>query len=181
MTKQELKDILVNVKADRRLLAKVPDKQGVRSNIDRRAGNKQQDDFHKIMEADYAGRRYLVDYAVTLCYENSGINEKMKVRGIDISSSGMLLEMDESSGGKLQQQMEVQLRFEISPGSMPEGYEMKVDIKATVVRLVRRADGKVHCGVFFKKRWRSMLEGKNTAISLSYRRCACFLLSVSFC
>lgn len=148
---EEIEDILVTEKPDRRLLSKVPDKQGLRSNLDRRAQNMNSEDFHKFMEADYAGRRYLVNYDVTVCYEVNGIAKTAVVRSVDISSSGMLLVMPDLVGNEMQSQMEVQLKFEITPGSMPEGYEMKVDLKGKIVRLARDEKGQIHCGIVFQE------------------------------
>lgn len=152
-TEQEPENIILNVKPDRRLLSKVPDKRNVRSNVDRRALKSNKNlirHFKNYIELDRIGRRYVVDYTVIMHYQSVGIKHEILVRGVNISGSGILLEMPSELGRNLQEGLSVNLKFQIIPGSMPEGYEMKVDTEATIVRLFEQADGTMFCGVIFK-------------------------------
>lgn len=88
--------------------------------------------FGAYIREDAAGRRYLVDYEVTVRVEK----DRIKARALDISTTGMLLHAelgcDESL---LTEGTTLSLSFEITPGTLPEGYEMKIkDLGATVVR-----------------------------------------------
>ncbi len=144
-------DILLVVKPDRRPLSKVPDQEGLRSNVDRRRakGYKKLNDVAKLIESEALGRRYLVDYDVIINYVAAGKRMKCRAKGIDISTTGMLLEVSPAVAQDLQKATKMQLKFTIEPGSMPEGYEMKVNIAARYIRLAAAADGKTQCGVEF--------------------------------
>ncbi|WP_312523845.1 glycosyltransferase [Anaerospora sp.] len=150
-TKEEEEDILLVAKPDRRLLSKVPDKEGLRTNLDRRRvkGNESADDVASLINNENRGRRYLVNYDVTIQYSSSDKNVKCQGKGIDISATGMLLEVSPEIARDLSQAKTIKLRFVIAPGTMPEGYEMKVDIAAQYVRFSEAADGKALCGVEF--------------------------------
>lgn len=150
----EEKEIIVNEKSDRRLLARVPDKLGIRSNNDRRnlnVNDVDETDFQNFILANAAGRRYLVNYPVTISYKFNNQVKKTIVKGIDISGSGILLEIPASISAEIQADMSINLDFQITPGSMPEGYEMRVKIAARIVRLNSKSDDKVYCGVVFKE------------------------------
>ncbi len=150
-TKEEEEDILLVAKPDRRLLFKVADKEGLRTNLDRRRvkGNESADDLASLINNENRGRRYLVNYDVTIQYSSSDKNVKCQGKGIDISATGMLLEVSPEIARDLSQAKTIKLRFVIAPGTMPEGYEMKVDIAAQYVRFSEAADGKALCGVEF--------------------------------
>lgn len=161
-------DVLTREKKDRRLLSHVPDASGVRSHRDRRRGNgggRGPEDFGAYIREDAAGRRYLVDYEVTVRVEK----DRIKARALDISTTGMLLHAelgcDESL---LTEGTTLSLSFEITPGTLPEGYEMKIkDLGATVVRSFHKENAEgLFIGVQFadtlaefanKKRGRYML------------------------
>lgn len=150
----EEKEIVVNEKSDRRLLARVPDKLGFRSNNDRRNLNVKdvdETDFQNFILANAAGRRYQVNYPVTISYKFNHQVKKTIVKGIDISGSGILLEIPSSISTEIQADMSINLDFQITPGSMPEGYEMRVKIAAKIVRVNSKSDEKVYCGVVFKE------------------------------
>ncbi|MDD6810750.1 MAG: glycosyltransferase [Lachnospiraceae bacterium] len=148
-----IEDVLLKPKEDRRLLSYVPDKQQVRNNMDRRGGKTLEtyegkaDDYIKTIQS---GIRYRVDYEVKVCCKGKRGWTKFTCRGIDISSTGILLEMkDEDQQKIMQEAQKIRLAFEIIPGSMPEGYEMKVKQKAKLVRSVKTQDDKVFCGMEF--------------------------------
>lgn len=155
-TRQEAKDvqeIMLAEKPDRRMLHKVPDIEGVRTNQDRRCAEASEKELsiEKLIECEKGGRRYLVDYDVTIKFSAHGLNHKIQVKSVDISTTGMLLELPKKVAQDLKLTKNINLKFSIIPGSMPEGYEMKVDIAAEVVRLVKTADGRILCGAQFKQ------------------------------
>lgn len=64
-------DILLAAKPDRRLLSKVPDKEELRTNVDRRrltGRQEEKNDFTSRIKAENLGRRYLVNYEVAIIY-----------------------------------------------------------------------------------------------------------------
>ena len=146
-------DILLIPKPDRRRLSKVPDKEGIRTNIDRRRvkSNAGQADITAVIETEKSGKRYLVDYTVAINYTVEGKKFTCTGKGADISSSGMLLAVSPTVAEGLSQSTGMRLRFVITPGSMPEGYEMKVNIAARYIRSSQTADGNVLCGVEFSE------------------------------
>jgi len=145
------KDTLLVVKPDRRVLSKVPDKEGVRTNVDRRRikGNEDADDFSILIESENRGIRYLVDYDVSIEYVSAGKKGRYLGKGIDISPTGMLLEVSPEVAQDLSQAAKIRLKFVIAPGTMPEGYEMKVAIDARVIRSGQDANGQTVCGLEF--------------------------------
>lgn len=144
-------DTLLVVKPDRRLLAKVPDKEELRTNVDRRRvkGNEHSEDISKLIANETMGRRYLVGYDVLIQYSSVGKDVKCVGKGVDISTTGMLLEVSPEVARDLSQASKIKLKFVITPGTMPEGYEMKVHIAAKYSRIGNNADGKTLCGVVF--------------------------------
>lgn len=143
------KDILLQPRPDRRLLPNVPDKEGVRTNSDRRGAV--DDDIHdrvkKSIDENGTGIRYLVDYPVKV-----RVGRKLgsvTCTAMDISSSGMALRLKPELAQKIEVGSKLRLQFEILPGTMPEGYESKVKIDAQCVRLFTNAEGEPCCGVEF--------------------------------
>lgn len=182
--KKTEEDILLVAKPDRRLLSNAPDKEGVRTNVDRRRvkGNEASNDIAKNIEHEKMGKRYLVDYNVSIIYICSGKTKKYVGKGVDISTTGMLLEVSAAVAEDLSRASKIELKFVIAPGTMPEGYEMKVDIAAKYTRQGNNADGKALCGVEFleslaqyatkKKNWYMM----SVATLLLFFITACILL-----
>lgn len=144
--KKEIEDVLLRQKEDRRLLSHVPDASGMRTNQDRRSskgGTIDDTDFASIMESDAAGRRYTVHYDVTIYYKGRVLHAK----GLDISTTGMLLRFDSTDDlCAVEDGEEMKISFQITPGSMPEGYEMK--IKKMPVRAVRHFRRDDDAGIF---------------------------------
>ena len=149
---QEIKneeDIVLVVKPDRRLVSKVPDKEGVRTNVDRRrvTGNEDLDEISNLIENEKMGRRYVVNYDVSIQYASAYKKVTCLGKGVDISTTGMLLEVSPEVAQDLSEALEIKLTFVITPGTMPEGYEMKVQIAANYIRFGQNVDGKTLCGV----------------------------------
>ena len=155
LNKKKIKDVLLAIKPDRRLLSKVPDAEGLRVNKERRGfdTDNSEYDIKTLMDQEHSGTRYLVAYDVAVGY--CGEDKKKshcKAVGRDISSTGMLLELSAADAEALSQAKSIELSFEIIAGSMPEGYEMSVRrIGAEIVRQQVGEDGKIFCGVHFKE------------------------------
>lgn len=143
------KDILLQPRPDRRLLPNVPDKEGVRTNSDRRGAvdDNIHDRVKKSIDENGTGIRYLVDYPVKV-----RVGRKLgsvTCTAMDISSSGMALRLKPELAQKIEVGSKLRLQFEILPGTMPEGYESKVKLDAQCVRLFTNAEGEPCCGVEF--------------------------------
>lgn len=143
------KDILLQPRPDRRLLPNVPDKEGVRTNSDRRGAvdDNIHDRVKKSIDENGTGIRYLVDYPVKV-----RVGRKLgsvTCTAMDISSSGMALRLKPELAQKIEVGSKLRMQFEILPGTMPEGYESKVKIDAQCVRLFTNAEGEPCCGVEF--------------------------------
>ncbi len=151
---EEPKDIILDMKRDRRILSSVPDTEGIRANVDRRGkdiiddkGSIRLEEAIKIKET---GQRYRIDYDVNvICKLSNGKRASLSSKAVDISSSGILLRISDEELQRLKTAEEVKLSFEIKAGTMPEGYEMKVKIKAKLVRLQAVEDGSYLCGFAF--------------------------------
>lgn len=153
--KNQREDILLRQKPDRRMLSYVPDKQKVRNNVDRRGGKTLENfdgkasDYIKSIQS---GIRYHVKYDVKVTLKQKTGKRKLTCQGIDISSTGILLEVEsEEQLQMIQEADRIHLNFGILPGSMPEGYEMKVGMPAKAVRAIKTQDGKFLCGMEFHK------------------------------
>ncbi len=153
---KNIEDILLQQKPDRRMLSYVPDKQHVRNNVDRRGGKTLEtfegkaDDYIKSIQS---GIRYQVNYNVKISVKvvGGGI-KRFTCKCVDISTTGLLLQMENQAQQKiLQRAKKIRLKFDIEPGSMPEGYEMLVKQPATLVRAIKTQDGKYLCGMEFEK------------------------------
>lgn len=149
----ETKDILLNPRGDRRLLANVPDKEGIRSSVDRR-GKKVLEDYkgdpNVFIKSKKAGIRYIMQTDVKIICKSQKGNITFRVKSVDVSTTGILLELkDEEQLNVISNATSVKLEFEILPGSMPEGYEMNVKINGKKVRDSITADGKIICGMEF--------------------------------
>ena len=98
VVEQEVQEVLLKEKPDRRLLDKVPAQAGERTNRDRRhvsvseaKDGKQQTSVEALIESERGGRRYLANYDVAISYKIDGLARKASVRSIDISTTGILL------------------------------------------------------------------------------------------
>ena len=148
---EEKKDILLQPRPDRRLLPNVPDKEGVRKNSDRRGAvdDNIHDRVKKNIDENGTGTRYLVNYPVKVRLGRR--LSSFTCTAMDISSSGMALRFTPEQAKHIEVGTELALQFEISPGTMPEGYESKVKIRGRCVRLFTNADGEPCCGVEFSE------------------------------
>ena len=152
---KENEDILLKQKNDRRLLSNVPDKHAIRTNNDRR-GNAVLEECMELPEEfianKNAGIRYLMETDVSIKCSKRSEEKVIKGKSVDISTTGILIEIsDEKSLKFIQQSKNITLNFNIIPGAMPEGYEMKVKINAKMIRHNKAADGKIACGFIFEE------------------------------
>lgn len=148
-----INDILLRPRKDRRLLSNVPDKERIRKGIDRR-GQKILDesvsDSNAFIDGNKAGIRYLMQTDIKIRCKSSKGNLTFITKSIDISTTGMLIELqDKKQLDIINEADKVKLQFKILPGSMPEGYEMKVNIDAKKVRNTIDESGKILCGIEF--------------------------------
>ena len=150
MTVEKL-DVLYAAKQDRRLLSHVPDATGQRSNHSRRGASDEMNtaDYMRYEQDAKKGQRYLVDYPVDIRLPGGGL---LMGRAVDISTTGILIRLQSVVGhGAPIFDGDVTLTFEITPGSMPEGYEMQVKkLPATVARRFE-GDACTLYGMEFKK------------------------------
>ena len=148
-------DVLLVQKSDRRLLANVPDRKGERSNADRRGKTLKESDLKitDFIEEKKKGIRYHVSYQVNVSWKDkAGKKQQTSCEGIDISMTGILLKFSSKEQfEKIKDAEKLKLNFEITPGTMPEGFEMNVRTTAYIRRHQEMEDGTVCCGVEFKK------------------------------
>ena len=151
--KKEVEDILLEKTEDRRVLEYVPI-EGVRKNLDRRIPLPKEEarkDFKKYETGTYEGIRYKVDYPVIVTYRLHGRKHTLHTKAENISSTGIRLKMFAEDGSALLEADNITLNFEISPGTMPEGYEMSVKIGASVSTNYQQENGYVICGLRFNE------------------------------
>jgi len=146
-----MQDVLYEEKQDRRLLSHVPDSTGHRSNHSRRGASEEMntEDYVRYEQDAKNGQRYLVDYPIEMRLPGGS---SLTGRAVDISTTGILVRIDTVPGRAAPTfECDVKLTFEITPGSMPEGYEMKVKkLPASVVRRFETEAGVLY-GMEFKK------------------------------
>ncbi|GIP60677.1 glycosyltransferase [Paenibacillus sp. FSL W8-0186] len=170
-SKKKKEEVLTIPKVDRRTLSHVPDPENIRGRLDRRGlrgdgpepeldGNDL--DFREKLRL--LSLRYIADFDVLLIPEGGKKKAGIQARAVDISSTGILIELG-TEAGKFEVGDRYQLRCHIPPGTMPEGFESSVRLGADVVRLfTQEADGQVKQMValqfakplteyFQKKRW----------------------------
>ncbi|MFV0635381.1 glycosyltransferase family 2 protein [Mitsuokella sp. WILCCON 0060] len=176
---QEEQDVLFHLKPDRRLLSYAPDSTGTRTNRDRRGKDSAgtSEGYIKLQQDDKNGQRYLVDYKVTAVFQYEGKKYTETLKGEDISTTGILLTQPAGSEAlPLLEAENIKLTFEITPGSMPEGYEMTVKkIPAQCVREAERPDGTKLYGMQFKS---TLAEFSNTHRKNYMLAVASFFLAV---
>lgn len=132
--KKKVQDILLEHKKDRRLLPNVPDANKMRSGQERRGSSVEH--FDPISRT-----RYLVQYPVTIICRQGNEKKRINASAIDISISGILIKVEKEEDIKtLEDSGSATLRFQVAPGTMPEGLEMKMRIKADFVRKVEQED-----------------------------------------
>lgn len=156
--KAEEKDILLQPKADRRLLPNVPDISAMRKQADRR-GSVGETSAAKI-KICREGIRYQVSYPCTLTISDEKGRHRQKAEICDISGTGMLIRCE-----NLQQAKEIEeagtgkIAFQIIKGSMPEGMEGTVHTEISFVRSMQQ-DGDFYVGAAMKETLQQYLKKK---------------------
>ena len=145
-------DVLLQTRADRRSLSHVPDPTGVRTKTDRR-GNPEEiptDNTTLRERISEMGARHIAQYEVTaVVTDKNGVRRSINCKSEDISTTGILLTLGSvNEANTLENARKVELRFSITPGTMPEGYEMDVRIGARCVRS-HQAGGAIQVGMAF--------------------------------
>ena len=133
--KEKLEDVLMKERPDRRLLPHVPGRQ--RSGHSRRALPDEEVakyGYLKFANGEDANARYLVDYDVHITTGNLGLGHTCKGKAQDLSVTGRGLTVDADDARAIVNSGSLTLSFEIKPGTMPEGLEMKVKTQAKCVR-----------------------------------------------
>lgn len=134
---QKYSDILLRKKKDRRLLPHVPDIENIRTNLDRRGqqtAQNQSNNINEFMKSIKSGIRYDADFPVELVYTTQGKKVQAVGKTLNISTTGILItvesmeEINESQSGKFE------LKFDVTAGTLPEGFEMKYKLGARLVR-----------------------------------------------
>lgn len=137
-TPESKQDILLVKKKDRRLLPHVPDSENIRTNLDRRGkdtASNQDKDINEFFKSIKAGTRYEANFPVEVFYDKDGKKVKLEGQAINISTTGILLSIDDMSKAKeVDQASDITLKFVVDSGSLPEGFEMKYKIGASLVR-----------------------------------------------
>lgn len=145
------KEVLAELKEDRRLLSNVPDKTHVRTNTDRRGKTFKSGNINDYIAQKQSGLRYKIDYDVEVVCVSGKKKERMVCKGLDISMTGILLNIpSKETMDILKKADQILLKFEIIPGTLPEGLEMKVKINASVARWQLLKDSSYNCGFLFK-------------------------------
>ena len=149
--RKEIEDILLKQRPDRRLLPHVPDPTNRRKVLDRRkliASNT--DELLSYMNREDVGVRYLVDYEVVVTLDKAfRLQRTLKGKAVDISATGIGLVVDPDMANAISSGSSVHLKFTVTPGTLPEGLEMKVNVAAKCVRTMPLKDGRVLCGMEF--------------------------------
>ncbi|RPJ94576.1 glycosyltransferase family 2 protein [Rummeliibacillus sp. TYF005] len=162
--KKKVKEVLTLPRLDRRILSNVPDPENIRMMDDRR-GSLDNESSKNIASKDIEkfrtfNLRYEASFDVILVKKGQKKKGKIKAKAVDISSTGLLIELNENVD-PFELGAEVIARFNIPSGTMPEGFESKVKINATTIRIFEKNDKQMMAiqfekpltEYFQKKRW----------------------------
>ena len=136
--RRTINEIIAETKPDRRLLSNVPDKEKIRTNPDRR-GQEFTGEDEQFRDPEYINKlhllslRYVTCFDVTIIKELPWKKEKINSHSVDLSASGILVEIDDKDY-LIKDGDQCVLKFSIPRGSMPEGFESNVKVPAKVVR-----------------------------------------------
>ena len=128
-TENLIEDILMKQSPDRRLLPHMPGKH--RSGKSRRAIDDEEVKkytYLKFLNGEDANTRYEVRYPVKISIGSGAVSYPGYAE--DISVSGMRIHTSAEAAEEISRHKTVTLSFEIQPGTLPEGLEMKVKTAA---------------------------------------------------
>ncbi|MEA5060719.1 MAG: glycosyltransferase [Candidatus Pelethousia sp.] len=152
---EPIEDILLKNKGDRRIFPHVPDPMKQRKGGDRRGASAEeaQKNMGERQKVTIAGARFSVNFVVHVrCVLPAGERKNFTCQSVDVSTTGMLIRLKgEEQYRWLHRAKRIHLAFQIPPGSMPEGMEMKVKVTAEAVRFQVNADGVWRCGLKFNE------------------------------
>lgn len=139
--KKKVEEILTSPRLDRRILSNVPDPENIRMMDDRR-GSLDNESSKNIASKDIEkfrtfNLRYEANFDVILVKKGQKKKGKIKAKAVDISSTGLLIELNENVD-LFELGTEVIAHFNIPSGTMPEGFESKVKINATTIRIFEK-------------------------------------------
>ena len=100
------------------------------------------------------GIRYISEFKVRVCgYQSKKRSCNFNLKSLDISGGGVLLSTKSADQARLIQAADYfKLCFTINPGSMPEGYDTAVKIKAKLARISKNQHtGHFDCAFEFEK------------------------------
>ncbi|QJD82351.1 glycosyltransferase [Cohnella herbarum] len=153
--KKRIEEVLTVPREDRRTLSHVPDPERIRASVDRRGIKGDQSSLND-RDSDHLEKmrllslRYVADFEVLLVAPGKRKKQGVKGRSVDISSTGILIELD-SDNDAFQIGDKVNIRFRLPPGTMPEGFESGVHTHAQVVRsFTREQDGRLRLMLAFE-------------------------------
>ena len=146
--KQVIHDVLLQDKKDRRMLPDVPDPDNIRSGSERRGhvtiDPDGQINYEETIKKKSEGKRYLVSLKGLLICKGNGKAKKIRCTVIDLSYTGALITLDEDNGAecleRIRNAKRIIIDFEIEPGSMPEGAEMRIRQKINIIRTFQREE-----------------------------------------
>lgn len=170
--KKAVDDILLWEKRDRRLLPNVPDPEGIRKSGERRGSAsevRRMLAFESYEQIYKDGIRYNVEglTARITCKKRGKKRVRFIVGLIDLSTTGALLDLaDPARKEVLAEADSLTIAFEITPGSMPEGLEMKVKQRFSVARLFSNTDGHF-AGILFSEPLSKYASRRKNVVALS--------------
>ncbi len=148
-----VEDVLLKTRNDRRSLSYVPDPAGVRKRVDRRGNAEDLPTDNTALRERIAetGARHIAEYEVTASItDEQGIRRNIVCKSEDISTTGILVMLSNpKDANTFEKAKSIKLRFSIAPGTMPEGYEMDVNIGAKCVRRRQTPSGRIELGLAF--------------------------------
>lgn len=141
------KEILTIPRSDRRILSNIPDPENVRNLVNRRGASYQKEeidptDVNEIYRLQLLSLRYETNFEVQIKRAKQKVSDKHYAE--DISVTGILIFSNSPNNFVIDEI--IAMKFTIPGGSMPEGYESKVKVKAKVVRhFTKEVDGETRC------------------------------------
>ncbi|MGI6175246.1 MAG: glycosyltransferase family 2 protein [Christensenellales bacterium] len=147
-----IQDVLLSAQRDRRLLPNIPNRKNSRAPVDRRGQNHYNKKKISKSLPTHEDIRYDAVYRVrVICQFKKGRSKRFFCDSVNISTSGSLLHIQEEEQKVwIEAANKVRLAFEIRPGTMPEGYEMKLRIQAFLTRTLVLEGGTYHMGFVFQ-------------------------------
>lgn len=181
--KQEtVKDVLLQPKADRRLLAHVPDPENIRSLFDRRgeAAAAGASNGANTSQKNNAGQRYIAHFPVELSIVGQkGEHSSFTLFCSDISMTGILLTATRQEHSQaIEEARRISLRFKIPAGALEEGMESRVRINGRFVRKLEQ-NGEIGCALRFDTPLDQYLRARKDAYALTMSAVFLFLVTLT--